>query len=34
MFAEAVHSLADTLNQCILAYGIHHSLKNPNPDHP
>ncbi|XP_067944192.1 proton-coupled zinc antiporter SLC30A9, mitochondrial-like [Watersipora subatra] len=34
MFAEAIHSLADTLNQCILAYGIHHSLKNPNPDHP
>ncbi|KAF6019694.1 hypothetical protein EB796_022009 [Bugula neritina] len=34
MFAEAIHSLADTMNQCILAYGIHHSLKNPNPDHP
>lgn len=34
MFAEAVHSLADTINQVILAYGISHSLKNPDARHP
>jgi len=34
MFSEAVHSLADTLNQIILAYGIHYSNKNPSKDHP
>ncbi|XP_023336602.1 zinc transporter 9, partial [Eurytemora carolleeae] len=34
MFSEAIHSLADTLNQCILAYGIHYSTKNPSKDHP
>jgi len=34
MFSEAIHSLADTLNQIILAYGIHYSTKNPNKDHP
>jgi len=34
MFSEAIHSLADTLNQMILAYGIHYSNKNPNKDHP
>ena len=34
MFSEAIHSLADTLNQMILAYGIHKSNKNPTKDHP
>lgn len=34
MFSESIHSLADTLNQIILAYGIHYSTKNPNKDHP
>ncbi|XP_076235999.1 solute carrier family 30 member 9 [Calliopsis andreniformis] len=34
MFAECVHSAADTCNQLILAYGIHKSVQNPNPDHP
>jgi len=34
MFSEAIHSLADTLNQIILAYGIHYSTKNPNKSHP
>jgi zinc transporter 9 len=34
MFSETIHSLADTLNQCILAYGIHYSTKNPSKDHP
>eukprot|EP00088_Acartia_fossae_P060332 TRINITY_DN7222_c0_g1_i1.p1 TRINITY_DN7222_c0_g1~~TRINITY_DN7222_c0_g1_i1.p1 ORF type:complete len:593 (-),score=99.69 TRINITY_DN7222_c0_g1_i1:239-2017(-) len=34
MFSEAIHSLADTLNQIILAYGIHYSTKNPNKNHP
>lgn len=34
LFSEAVHSLADTLNQVILAYGIHKSIKKPNEDHP
>ena len=27
MFAEAIHSLADTINQLILAYGIHKSVQ-------
>lgn len=27
MFAEAIHSLADTINQLILAYGIHKSTQ-------
>ena len=27
MFAESIHSLADTLNQVILAYGIHKSTQ-------
>lgn len=27
MFSEAVHSLADTINQLILAYGIHKSVQ-------
>ena len=34
MFSEAIHSLADTINQVILAYGIHKSTKNPTKDHP
>uniref|UniRef100_A0A8C4R9X0 Solute carrier family 30 member 9 n=1 Tax=Eptatretus burgeri TaxID=7764 RepID=A0A8C4R9X0_EPTBU len=34
MFSECIHSLADTLNQAILALGIYHSIKNPDPDHP
>ena len=34
MFSEAIHSMADTLNQMILAYGIHKSTKNPTKDHP
>jgi len=34
MFSEAIHSLADTLNQMILAYGIHYSNSKPNKDHP
>ena len=34
MFSEAIHSLADTLNQMILAYGIHKSNKHPTKDHP
>lgn len=27
MFAESIHSLADTINQLILAYGIHKSTQ-------
>ncbi|KAM7341852.1 solute carrier family 30 member 9 isoform 2-T4 [Cochliomyia hominivorax] len=34
MFAESIHSLADTINQCILAYGIHKSTQMADPDHP
>ncbi|XP_072747668.1 proton-coupled zinc antiporter SLC30A9, mitochondrial [Anoplolepis gracilipes] len=34
MFSECVHSAADTCNQLILAYGIHKSVQNPDPDHP
>lgn len=34
MFAECIHSLADTMNQLILAYGIHKSVQKPNRDHP
>jgi len=34
MFSEAIHSLADTLNQVILAYGIHKSNSIPTKDHP
>lgn len=34
MFAECIHSLADTLNQCILAYGIHKSTQIADSDHP
>ncbi|XP_072040142.1 proton-coupled zinc antiporter SLC30A9, mitochondrial-like [Amphiura filiformis] len=34
MFSEAIHSLADTLNQCILAWGIYSGSKEANKDHP
>ncbi|KDR19826.1 Zinc transporter 9 [Zootermopsis nevadensis] len=34
MFAESIHSLADTINQLILAYGIHKSVQQADPDHP
>ncbi|XP_063955122.1 proton-coupled zinc antiporter SLC30A9, mitochondrial-like isoform X2 [Lytechinus pictus] len=34
MFSEAIHSLADVCNQCILAFGIHQSIKKPSRDHP
>lgn len=34
MFAECIHSLADTTNQLILAYGIHKSTQSADPDHP
>lgn len=34
MFAEAIHSLADTINQLILAYGIHKSTQIADSDHP
>ena len=34
MFSEAIHSLADTINQVILAYGIHKSTSTPTKSHP
>lgn len=34
MFAESIHSLADTINQLILAYGIHKSTQMADSDHP
>ena len=34
MFAEAIHSLADTLNQTCLAVGMMESLKKPDASHP
>ena len=34
IFSEAIHSLADTLNQVILAYGINKSVKGPSEAHP
>lgn len=34
LFAECIHSLADTMNQVILAYGIHKSIQKANADHP
>lgn len=34
LFAETIHSLADTMNQLILAFGLNQSLKKPNPEHP
>ncbi|XP_064648223.1 proton-coupled zinc antiporter SLC30A9, mitochondrial-like [Lineus longissimus] len=34
MFSEAIHSAADTVNQMILAFGIHRSIKKPDSEHP
>ncbi|XP_029655426.1 zinc transporter 9-like [Octopus sinensis] len=34
MFAEAVHSLVDTLNQILLAVGLHQAMKKPDFLHP
>lgn len=34
MFSEAIHSAADTINQLILAYGIHKSTQLADSDHP
>ncbi|KAH8324712.1 hypothetical protein KR074_009382 [Drosophila pseudoananassae] len=34
MFAEVIHSLADLLNQLILAFGIYKSAQSPDTDHP
>lgn len=34
MFAETVHSLADTINQLILAYGIYKSTQRADVEHP
>ncbi|XP_069692159.1 proton-coupled zinc antiporter SLC30A9, mitochondrial isoform X2 [Periplaneta americana] len=34
MFSESIHSLADTINQLILAYGIHKSVQRADSDHP
>ncbi|KAK9875795.1 hypothetical protein WA026_009585 [Henosepilachna vigintioctopunctata] len=34
MFSECVHSFADTLNQVILAFGIHKSIQLANSYHP
>lgn len=34
MFSESIHSLADTINQLILAFGIHKSVQQADSDHP
>lgn len=34
MFSEAIHSMADTFNQALLALGISQSARNPDPVHP
>lgn len=34
LFSEAIHSLADTINQLILAYGIHKSIQKADEYHP
>ncbi|GJQ78810.1 hypothetical protein Trydic_g2652 [Trypoxylus dichotomus] len=34
MFSECIHSLADTINQLILAYGIHKSIQTADLYHP
>uniref|UniRef100_A0A8C8DXC8 Proton-coupled zinc antiporter SLC30A9, mitochondrial n=1 Tax=Oryzias sinensis TaxID=183150 RepID=A0A8C8DXC8_9TELE len=34
MFSEAIHSLADTCNQALLAVGISQSVRNPDAVHP
>jgi len=34
LFSETIHSLADTCNQLILAFGIRKSIQRPNEEHP
>ncbi|VDN11696.1 unnamed protein product [Dibothriocephalus latus] len=34
MFSEMMHSVADTMNQVLLAYGLYYSLHLPDADHP
>ncbi|KAF4524157.1 hypothetical protein B566_EDAN010612 [Ephemera danica] len=34
LFAECIHSLADTVNQLILCFGIHKSVQRADSDHP
>ncbi|CAL1532463.1 unnamed protein product [Lymnaea stagnalis] len=34
MFSEFVHSFADTMNQIVLGFGLYHSFKKPDTDHP
>lgn len=34
LFAESVHSLADTCNQILLSFGIRKSIQVPNKEHP
>lgn len=34
MFSESLHSMADTLNQLLLLWGINESTKQPDPKHP
>ncbi|XP_014241145.1 zinc transporter 9 isoform X2 [Cimex lectularius] len=34
MFSESIHSLADTINQLILAFGIHKSVQRADAAHP
>ncbi|KAL1122476.1 hypothetical protein AAG570_002807 [Ranatra chinensis] len=34
MFSECIHSLADTINQLILAFGIHKSVQRADSTHP
>ncbi|KAI7694902.1 hypothetical protein SSS_09746 [Sarcoptes scabiei] len=34
LFAEAIHSFADTCNQLLLAFGIRKSIQVPNKEHP
>jgi cation diffusion facilitator family transporter len=34
MLAEAIHSLADTVNQLLLLVGMRRSLRTPTPEHP
>ncbi|KAI9006086.1 cation efflux protein [Gaertneriomyces semiglobifer] len=34
MFSEALHSLADVVNESLLFVGIHRSLREPDPQHP
>ncbi|XP_064608720.1 proton-coupled zinc antiporter SLC30A9, mitochondrial-like [Liolophura sinensis] len=34
MFSEFIHSVADTVNQIILGFGLYHSIKKPDAEHP